>query len=225
VRRWALALAATLAAGAAQADADLGLRCVAEAESGNYRLCEQAAAAAPQDVRVRRAFARALLIGGAENRAVFEYDHVARLAPNDAQAHFDLAAALGALNYFEDAERPLERALALKPDFDDAHRLAVILHQRFKRWDRVLAHSRTLADRGDSAAMFDVSLAYEFGRGAPQSNAEAIAWLVKAAEAGHVGAADRLTHIYLEGLLGAPRDEPTALAWAAKARQARQRLE
>jgi TPR repeat protein len=225
VRRAALALAATLSAGAAHADADLGLRCVAEAESGNYRLCEQAAAAAPTDVRVRRAFARALLIGGAENRAVFEYDHVARLAPNDARAHFDLAAALGSLNYFEDAERPLERALALQPDFDDAHRLAVILHQRFKRWDRVLAHSQTLAGRGDSAAMFDVSLAYEFGRGAPQSDAEALAWLTKAAEAGHVGAADRLTHIHLEGLLGAPRDETTALAWAAKARQARQRLE
>jgi TPR repeat protein len=225
VRRAALALAAALAAGAAQADSDLGLRCIAEAESGNHRLCEQATAAAPADLRVRRAFARALIIGGEENRAVLEYDHVARLSPTEPQAHFDLAAALVALDFHEDAERPLERALKLKPDFDDAHRLAVILHQRAKRWDRALGHSLKLAATGDSAAMFDVSLAYEFGRGAPQSQAEALAWLTKAAEAGHVGAADRLTHIHLEGLLGAAPDERAALAWAAKARRARQQLE
>lgn len=226
MRRAALALAAAAAlmAGPAVAD-DLGLRCVAQAESGNYRLCEQAAAAAPQDVRVRRAFARALLIGGATNRAVFEYDHVTRLAPDDPQAHFDLAAALGALDFFEDAEQPLERALALKPDFHDAHRLAVILHQRLKRWDRALSHSLVLAEAGDSTAMHDVSLAYEFGRGTAQSDSEALAWLVRAAEAGHVGAADRLTHIYLEGLLGVRPDEQAALAWAAKARAARQELE
>ncbi len=206
MRRAALALAAALAAGAASADSDLGLRCVAEAESGNYRLCEEATTAQPADLRVRRAFARALIIGGQENRAVFEYDHVARLSPDDPLAHFELAAALGALNYYEDAERPLERALTLRPDFEDAHRLAVILHQRSKRWDRALGHSLKLAATGDSAAMLDVSLAYEFGRGAPQSQSEALAWLTKAAEAGHIGAADRLTHIYLEGLLGAAPD-------------------
>lgn len=132
---------------------------------------------------------------------------------------------LGALDYFEDAERPLERALALNPDYEDAHRLAVILHQRLKRWDRALAHALRLAEAGDSAAMHDVSLAYEFGRGAPRSEAQALEWLVRAAEAGHVGAADRLSQIYLEGLLGVAADETQALAWAAKAREARRRLD
>lgn len=226
MRRPAFALAAALLAGSAEAaDSELGRRCVAEAESGNYRLCEQAAAAAPTDVGVRRAFARALLTGGAENRAVFEYDHVTRLAPDDARAHFDLAAALSALNYYEDAERPLERALELQPDFGDAHRLAVIVHQRAKRWERALRHSLTLAEAGDSTAMLDVSLAYELGRGAPRSEGDALAWLQKAAEAGHVGAADRLVHIHLEGLLGAPADEQAAFAWAARARKARRQLE
>jgi TPR repeat protein len=225
VRGAASVLAATLVAGAAQAaDADLGRRCAASVDSGDYRICEQAAAAAPTNLAVRRAFARALLIGGANNRAVFEYDRVARMAPDDSQAHFDLAAVLGALNYFEDAEAPLARALELRPDFSDAHRLAVILYQHLRRWDEALAHCRILAAQGDSTAMFDISIAYELGRGAPQSQAEALAWLVKAAEAGHVGAADRLTDIYLEGLMGVPQDEAEGLAWAARARLARQQL-
>ena len=225
MRGCALAVAALLAAGGAQAQSELGLRCLAEAESGNHRLCEQAAAAAPDDLQVRRAFARALLIGGAENRSVFEFDEVARLAPADPRAHFDLAAALIALNYHEDAERPLERTLALDPGFQDALRLAVILNERFKRWEQAVAHSSKLAAAGDSIAMADLATAHELGRGTERSEAQALAWLVKAAEAGHVGAADRLTHIYLEGLLGAPRDEAAGLAWAARAREARLRLE
>ena len=219
------AAAATALAAAPSAEADLGQRCIAEAESGNHRLCEQAVEATPGDLRVRRAFARALLVGGAENRAVLEYDELARRAPDDAQAHFDLAAALGALNYYEDAERPLERALALKPDFDDAHRLAVLMNERLKRWDRALQHSLRLAEAGDTAAMHDVAVAYEFGRGVERSQAAALDWLVRAGEAGHVGALDRLTHIYLEGLLGVASDEKAALAWAAKAREARLRME
>lgn len=217
------AAAALLAAHPALAD--IGLRCIAEAESGNHRLCEQAVQAAPDDLRVRRAFARALLIGGAEKRAVLEFDDLARRAPNDPQAHFDLAAALGALNHYEDAERPLERALALKPDFEDAHRLAVLMNERLKRWERALQHSLRLAEGGDTAAMHDVAVAYEFGRGVAQSHATALTWLKRAGEAGHVGALDRLTQIYLEGLLGVASDEKTALAWAAKAREARLRTD
>jgi len=220
----AAAMATALAA-ATPAAADLGPRCIAEAERGNHRLCEQAVEAAPGDLRIRRAFARALLVGGAENRAVLEYDEVARRAPDDPQAHFDLAAALGALNYYEDAERPLERALALRPDFEDAHRLAVLMHQRLKRWDRALQHSLRLAEGGDTSAMHDVSVAYEFGRGVEANQAAALNWLVRAGEAGHVGALDRLTHIYLEGLLGVASDEKAALAWAAKAREARLRMD
>jgi TPR repeat protein len=221
--RAALGALAALLSAAAPAAADMGLRCIAEAESGNHRLCEQAVRAAPNDLRVRRAFARALLIGGAENRAVLEYDEVARRAPNDPQAHFDLAATLGALNYYEDAERPLERALALKPDYEDAHRLAVLMNERLRRWERALRHSLRLAESGDTAAMHDVSLAYELGRGAPQSHATALLWLERAGEGGHVGALDRLTNIYLEGLLGVAADERAALAWAANARRARLR--
>lgn len=225
MKRLACAALLSLAPLGAAAGDDVSARCLDQGDRGDYRLCERAVAAHPEDLRLRRALARALLVGGAEKRAVLEYDRVAQLAPDSAEAQFELAVALGALDHFEDAERPLERALALKPDYADAHRLAVILHQRLQRWERALPHALRLAEAGDPLAMHDVALAYEFGRGAPRDEALALTWLGRAAEAGHVGAADRLTQIYLEGLLGVPPDEAQALAWAAKARQARRGLE
>ena len=84
-----------------------------------------------------------------------------------------------------------------------------------------LAGFRTLAEKGDSAAQYNLGVMYRRGLGVPQDYAEAIKLFRKAAERSadfHIrtGAQIGITGMYHEGL-GVPQDYAEAVKWARKA--------
>jgi TPR repeat protein len=56
---------------------------------------------------------------------------------------------------------------------------------------------------------------YTDGRGVPQDNARAVAWLRKAAEQGNAEGEGRLVEMYVDGQ-GVPQDYAQAIAWLRK---------
>jgi TPR repeat protein len=56
---------------------------------------------------------------------------------------------------------------------------------------------------------------YTYGRGVPQDNARAVAWLRKAAEQGNAEGEGRLGEMYVNGQ-GVPQDYAQAIAWLRK---------
>jgi len=111
-----------------------------------------------------------LLRRGDPEAASAAFQRVLELAPEDAQAHYNLARALIDLDRLDQAEGHLRRALAAWPDFFDAHLNLAILLGRTGRADEAAAHldravaldpehgptrilwARVLAGRGDEAA-------------------------------------------------------------------------
>ncbi len=75
---------------------------------------------------------------------------------------------------------------------------------------------RTLADAGDTAALFNVGVLYEHGRGVPQDLAEAARWYGRAADLGDVYAQTKLGALYAEGK-GVDRDLEQAAQWYERA--------
>ncbi len=196
-------------------------RCLAEAQDGNWRNCEIALALAQDDLALRRALGRALMIGGEYERAVQTYEKIVADHPERADSHYELAGVLGSLNRFVEAEGPVLRALELLPDHRKALQLAAIVYNHMRQPERALPYTRRLAERGDRLAMFDLARYYERGTGVAADPGKAFAWFRRAAEAGHVGAMDRMTVIHLEGGLSQPVDREKGAQWAARARAAR----
>jgi len=91
----------------------------------------QAVAADPAFVE-----AQAARRAGHTTEAVAAFERLARERPADADIWLNLGLSYGAAGRFADAERALERALALAPDYEDAR----------------LAHARMAFFRGDPAA-------------------------------------------------------------------------
>ena len=63
-----------------------------------------------------------------------------------------------------------------------------------------------LAEKDDAGALFNVGIAYEFGRGVEQSDTEAATWYRRAADKGHAGARYNLANLYRDGRGGLPVD-------------------
>ena len=219
--RLLLSAAAVLAAGAATAAENAATQCLREANDGNIAACERAVAADPDDSALRRRLALSMIVAGAAERAIDVYREAARLAPDDAEAHYDLAVALGTLNRFPEAVAPIERALALKPDNLRYERLADIVYGRVGAHDKLFRVTLREAEQGDRIAMYEVALLYAEGTGVTADDRQALDWMKRAAEHDHVGAMDRLIEVYLEGKLGQRIDPAEAELWAAKARAAR----
>jgi len=215
------ALCAILAsAGGAEAQTSAE-RCASGVASGDFRTCAAAVAEQPADPALRRLYAQSLAKAADYDGAVREYGEVTRLAPADGRAFYEYGWMLAFVRRYREAVDPIEEAIRLRPDHAPSYRAATIIYQIIKRPEDVLRMALAGAKLGDSIAMFDAYDCYLAGIGTAKDDAQAFAWLVKAAEAGHVTAMDRLAAIFLNGGLGQAPDEKRAEDWATKARLAR----
>jgi len=208
------------AVGAAHAQT-LAERCAAGVASGDFRTCAVAVAEQPADPALRRLYAQSLAKAADYDGAVREYGEVTRLAPADGRAFYEYGWMLAFVRRYREAVDPIEEAIRLRPDHAPSYRAATIIYQIIKRPEDVLRMALAGAKLGDSIAMFDAYECYLAGTGTAKDDAQAYAWLVKAAEAGHIMAMDRLAALFLNGGLGQAADERKAEDWATKARLAR----
>ncbi|MGH7005106.1 MAG: hypothetical protein ACREIP_14275, partial [Alphaproteobacteria bacterium] len=209
-----------LAAGGAEAQT-LAERCVSGVAAGDFRSCAAAVADRPADPELRRLYAQSLAKASDYDGAVREYREVTRLAPADGRAFYEYAWMLAFVRRCNEAAAPIVESIRLRPDHAPSYRAAAIIYQITKRPTDILRVAVAGARLGDSVAMFDAYNCYAEGTGTPRDEAQAFAWLLKAAEAGHVLAMDRLSALYLNGGLGQAPDGHKAEEWATKARLAR----
>jgi hypothetical protein len=76
-----------------------------------------------------------------------------------------------------------------------------------------LADLRTLADRGDAEAQYQMGVRYDEGDSVPKDDAQAVQWFQHAAEQGHVDAQAHLGAYYWAGR-GVPEDLSKAYMWS-----------
>jgi TPR repeat protein len=77
---------------------------------------------------------------------------------------------------------------------------------------------RPRAEQGDAEAQFNLGSLYYQGLGVSQDYKEAVKWLLKAAEQGHIFSQATLGTVYAEGVQGVvPKEPPRALMWYIKA--------
>lgn len=81
---------------------------------------------------------------------------------------------------------------------------------------RRVADNLKPAEAGDAAAMFEMGLSYETGRGVPADPAKAVPWYRKAAEKGYAHAQFALGVLYGRGI-GVAKDQQRATAWTRRA--------
>jgi TPR repeat protein len=220
----AAALCACLAAPALAQENTLGERCRAAAAAGDFRTCAAAVAASPADPQLRRLYAQSLAKAADYDGSIGQYREITRLTPSDGRAHYEYAWMLAFVRRYADAVEPIEQSMRLQPTHVESFRAAAIIYQLVKRPADVFRVSLAGARLGDTVAMFDTADCYEKGVGTAKDPDQAYAWLLKAAEAGHVTAMDRLAELYLNGGLGRAADEQKAEEWATKARRARGKL-
>ncbi len=77
-----------------------------------------------------------------------------------------------------------------------------------------LGSLRSLADRGDADAQWQMGVRYHNGEGVPRDDAQAMQWFLRAAEQGHVVAQATLGAYYWAGR-GVPQDLSKAYFWSA----------
>src|SRR5262249_665416 len=78
-----------------------------------------------------------------------------------------------------------------------------------------IAAWRKAAEKGDAEAMYQLGLAYRYGRGAKQDYKEAMAWFRKAVDNDHAPAIPEIAIMYLRGL-GVAKNDKEAVAWSRK---------
>jgi hypothetical protein len=79
-----------------------------------------------------------------------------------------------------------------------------------------LEQLRTLAERGDADAQWNLGVRYHTGDGLPQDDAQAVQWFVRAAEQGNLSAQATLGAYYWAGR-GVPQDLSKAYFWSVLA--------
>ncbi len=223
------AMTAFLFAGAALAAvscpalaADLRSLCAASARDGDTVICERAVGQFPDDVEARWNFARALYVAGRYERAVDEYTAATQIASQDARSHLELAGALASLKRYSEAVEPIQTAIRLAPDNLMVYRVGAIIYRQMGWPELALDANIKAANLGDHLAVYELSQMYSLGIGVDRDPDEAIKWLTRAAESGHVAAMDQMVQVYLEGELNQPVDHGKAEYWAHQARQARE---
>ena len=179
--------------------------------------CAKALEAAPKDLALRRAYARAHMDVGDGTGGTGEYGAIAQDRPDDPQAWFDYGTALATDYRFKEAAVAIEQALKLAPNHRDAHKVAVLAYERAGRHEDAYAMNLRLAGMGDAIGMYDVAESLLEGRGVKADPPASVPWFRRAAEAGHFGAMAKLAQIYREGLYGQKRDPAQAAEWAKRA--------
>lgn len=217
MRALAAGLALALFAHGTAAAGDPIADCVAGARDGAVAACERAVDLKPDDAGLRRAYAYSLMVQGRQGEAIVAYDDATRLAPDDARAYYDLAAALVGARIYDNAVAPILRSLELNPDNLTARLLAVIVFQVLQRNEEALTHLKLAADQGAVTAMYDLYQAYALGLGTAPDQAQAFHWLDQAARHGHILAMRNLAQIHLDGGLGRDRDAQAAADWFNRA--------
>lgn len=196
----------------------LAARCAATADDGNIAACERAIAENPSDDLSRRNLGRAFMAVGDGGMSIATYRDLLTRHPEDWTLHFDLAVATTAAMRYREAVEPALTALKLHPGDEPALKIARIALQMSGRHAEAIPIVEELADHDDVTAMFDLGDAYEFGQGVSKSPERASAWYLRAAQAGHGGAAARLADAYLNGELGLAADPAAAELWAKRAK-------
>ncbi|MDD4393309.1 MAG: trypsin-like peptidase domain-containing protein [Desulfobacterales bacterium] len=79
---------------------------------------------------------------------------------------------------------------------------------------------KILAEQGDAEAQFNMAMMYGNGKGVPKDLKEAVHWLKKAAERGHIKAQSCLGGLYVDGDEGLPQDYEKGVYWYTKAAEA-----
>ncbi len=183
--------------------------------------CATAVAETPNNPALRRLYAMSLARTGQYHAAVNQYREVTRLAPRDGRGFYEHAWMLAFLRRYAEAIEPIERSISLSPDHLPSYRAAAIIYDLVKRPNDLFRVALAGANLGDVIAMYDTHVCYAKGRGTARDDAQALAWLVRAAEGGHVTAMDELVQMYLNGGLGESPDTARAEDWASRARRAR----
>ena len=82
--------------------------------------------------------------------------------------------------------------------------------------EREFEETLKAAEQGDAKAQFSLGIMYDFGRGVPKNEAEAVKWYRLAAEQGHAEAQHSLGYMYDYGA-GVPEDKDEAIKWFRRA--------
>jgi len=213
----AAALVAAVAAARSGAAQDWDATCAGARGQDKGVACNQALKAKPGDIELRRHLGRALLDIGDGLGGANEFGAIAEEKRTDARAWYEYAAALATDYRFADAAKAIERSLALDLRPYEANKIAVLVYERTGRTAEAYQANLRLAAQGDRIAFNDIAEALVDGRGIKADPSAAVAWFVRAAEAGHFGAMSMLARIYAEGLYGQARDPALAQRWHRKA--------
>lgn len=200
---------------------ELKALCAKGAGNGDIAVCEAAHKAFPDDLVVRKHYARAVYITGRYDDALLIYKELADKQPKNAQAQLDYAGMLGSLKRYPLAVTPIKAAMRLDPKNIIVFRTAVIIFRNVRELEDMFTAALGGAGLGDRLAMYELAWFYFEGEGTPKNEAEGVKWMEKAAEAGHVSAMKEIAEIYLDGLRGTKPDKDKALKWAEEARKNR----
>ena len=94
--------------------------------------------------------------------------------------------------------------------------LVGLVSQGIAKAQTPLAETQQKADQGDADAQYLLGIAYDFGRGVPQDDTEAVAWYRQAADQDHAASQYNLGLMYGNGE-GVPQDDTEAVAWYRQA--------
>jgi len=104
-------------------------------------------------------------------------------------------------------------AEAVDADLNDFRIGMDFYHQQ--QFTQALKYFRQAAKRGDSQAILQIGLMYDFGKGVTQNYPEALRWYVRAADKGEPRAMYLVGHMYEFGE-GVPVDTDLAIHWYLK---------
>jgi TPR repeat protein len=198
---------------------DLAARCLERGPKGDVYACRQAIRQHPTQVPLITAYGESLFFNAEYDNALRVFLQVTEMTPNDAGGYYRLGAAYGSLRNWPKAVRPLEKAIALAPDFLAAHEILAITYLMLKQPLAAFAENQNAAALGSITAMATIAQEYENGQVVPKDNVKALHWLHRAAQQGHAGAIRRLTMIYETGELAVTPDRNKAAYWRDRYRE------
>jgi len=216
----AILVAAALPVSSAGAQ-DWAARCTQDIEKGNIEACRKAVAEEPKNPVLRRHYARAMTFRGLYQSAIDQYRIITGIRPAEARSWYDYGYALAFVRRYKESIQPLEKAVEINRSYVAALRILAIAYAKEKKPAMVFRATLAMAGIGDRIAQFEVSIFYQEAYGVGRNFVKSLQWLVKAAEAGHIGAMDRLVRVYQNGGLGQAKNDRKAEFWAIQARRAR----
>ncbi|MCK5231941.1 MAG: sel1 repeat family protein, partial [Desulfobulbaceae bacterium] len=92
-------------------------------------------------------------------------------------------------------------------------------YEAFKRGDHTTAHRiwKSLADKGNSKAQYNLGVLYQYGFGVKRQPSEAVKWYLQAAKRGLATAQEEIGDFYASGQFSGGVDHTNAAKWLKKA--------